>query len=57
MPTKQPYVTVVLDDNLLKKIQDFRFENRIENRSTAIRMILEAGLKALTKPVKPTKPK
>ena len=28
MPTEKPRYTVIVDDELLKRIDDFRFENR-----------------------------
>ena len=52
MPTKKPRTVLILEDNLLKRIDDFRFENRINTRSEAIRQLIKAGLK-----VKQKKPK
>ena len=45
MPTKKPILTFVADEGLLKRISDFRFENRIETKSEAIRILVEEGLK------------
>lgn len=50
MPTKKPILTFVADPELVKRINDFRFDNRIETKSEAIRMLLEAGLEKLGKP-------
>jgi metal-responsive CopG/Arc/MetJ family transcriptional regulator len=44
MPTKKPKVLLVLDDDLLKRIDDFRYENRIPARNEAIRRLLEEAL-------------
>jgi metal-responsive CopG/Arc/MetJ family transcriptional regulator len=44
MPTEKPILTFAVDDELLERINDFRFENRIETKSEAIRMLLEKGL-------------
>jgi metal-responsive CopG/Arc/MetJ family transcriptional regulator len=46
MPTEKPIINFVVDDELLKRIDDFRFGNRINTRSEAIRRLIEAGLKA-----------
>ena len=45
MPTEKPILTFAIDKELLKRINDFRFENRIETRSEAIRLLVEKGLK------------
>jgi hypothetical protein len=37
---------------LVQQIADYRFENRIESRSEAIRRLIEAGLKAESKRAK-----
>jgi len=47
MPTKKPILNFAADEELLKRISDFRFENRIETRSEAIRILVEEGLKRL----------
>lgn len=48
MPTKDPILTFVVKPELLKRITDFRFDNRIDTKSEAIRKLLEAGIEALT---------
>jgi len=45
MPTKKPIITLAVDKELLERINDFRFENRIETKSEAIRRLVEKGLK------------
>ena len=35
MPTEKPRYTITLDEEMLKKIDDFRFENRFSNRTQA----------------------
>lgn len=55
MPTKKPLITLVVDEKFLEKIDDFRFDNRISSRSEAVRILVEAGLKA--KPKTPKKKK
>jgi metal-responsive CopG/Arc/MetJ family transcriptional regulator len=34
-----------MEEDLLKRIDDYRFENRINSRSEAIRRLIEEGLK------------
>ena len=36
MPTEKPRYTIIVDDDLLRQIDDFRFENRFPSRSAAI---------------------
>lgn len=36
MPTDRPRYTIVVDEELLKEIDDIRFENRYRSRSAAI---------------------
>jgi metal-responsive CopG/Arc/MetJ family transcriptional regulator len=44
MPTEKPKIILVMEDTLLTRIDDYRFENRINSRSEAIRQLIEAGL-------------
>ncbi len=44
MTTEKPILTFAVDENLMERINDFRFDNRIETRSEAIRMLVEKGL-------------
>lgn len=46
MPTEKPKIIFVMEEDLLKQIDDFRFGNRINSRSEAIRRLIEEGLKA-----------
>jgi metal-responsive CopG/Arc/MetJ family transcriptional regulator len=45
MPTKQPVITMIFPEELLKRVEDYRYENRIPSRTEAIRQLLEKGLK------------
>jgi len=45
MPTEKPKIIFVMEEDLLKRIDDFRFGNRINSRSEAIRRLIEEGLK------------
>lgn len=56
MPTEKPKIIVVLEEDLLKRIDDFRYESRIPNRSDAIRRLLAEALQKYEKqPRKPVK--
>jgi len=52
MPTKKPIVTFVAEDDLVKRIRDFRFEERIETMSEAIRRLLKEALRKYEKKAK-----
>lgn len=49
MPTEKPRYTITVDDNLLKEIDDFRFENRYPSRAAATIDILKMGMAAIKK--------
>ena len=49
MPTEKPRFTVIVDDELLKRIDDFRFENRYPSRSAATLDLIRLGLEQLEK--------
>lgn len=49
MPTEKPRYTVIVDDELLKRIDDFRFENRYSSRSAATLELIRVGLEELEK--------
>jgi metal-responsive CopG/Arc/MetJ family transcriptional regulator len=53
MPTEKPKIIFVADDKLLERLDDFRFDNRINTRSEAIRRLLDEALKKYEK--KPNK--
>jgi hypothetical protein len=55
MPSEKPKILFVIDRELLEKLRDYRFENRINSMSEAIRQLLEIGLAAAGKKGK-TKP-
>ena len=47
MPTEKPRYTVIVDEELLKQIDDFRFENRFPSRSAATLELIRRGIKQL----------
>lgn len=55
MPTKKPQILLTLDDDYLKRIDDYRFENRCNSRSEAIRRLIEEGLKKHESKTQPKK--
>jgi metal-responsive CopG/Arc/MetJ family transcriptional regulator len=44
MPTDKPKILITFDDDLLKRIDDYRFDNRVNSRSEAIRRLIEESL-------------
>lgn len=57
MPTEKPRYTVIVDEELLKRIDDFRFENRYASRSAATIELIKLGMEALEKKQKETEDK
>lgn len=49
MPTEKPRYTVIVDEELLKRIDDFRFENRYASRSAATLELIRLGMEQLEK--------
>lgn len=47
MPTEKPRYTITLDEEMLKKIDDFRFENRFPSRTQATLELIRIGIEAL----------
>ena len=49
MPTEKPRFTVIVDEELLKEIDYFRFENRYPSRSAATIDLIRRGIEQLQK--------
>ena len=49
MPTEKPRYTVIVDEEMLKRIDDFRFENRYPSRSAATLELIRLGMAQLEK--------
>jgi len=49
LPTKKPIISVVLDDEMLTKVDDFQFGNRIKSRSKALNELIRIGIEQLEK--------
>jgi metal-responsive CopG/Arc/MetJ family transcriptional regulator len=44
MATQKPQILLTVNDDLLKRIDDFRYKNCIPSRSEAVRRLIEGGL-------------
>lgn len=55
MPTKKPRYTLIVEQELLDKIDDYRFKNRLPNRSQATVKLIKLGLDSLDNIIKETK--
>jgi len=47
MPTQKPRYCITVDENMLKEIDDFRFEHRYNSRSLATVELIRLGLEVL----------
>jgi len=47
MPTQNPRYCITVDDDLLRQIDDYRFENRYNSRSAATVELIRLGLEYL----------
>lgn len=47
MPTEKPRYTITMDEELLKQVDDFRFENRYATRTQATLELIRLGLEKL----------
>ena len=52
MPTKKDILNFAVDADLMKRLDDFRFGNRINTRSEAIRRLLDEALRKYEKKAK-----
>lgn len=55
MATDKPRFTVVVSDEQLKEIDDFRFENRYKSRSSATAELIQIGIEHAKKRRKTSK--
>ncbi len=49
MPLKSPVLSLVIPEDLLKRVDDYRFKNRFKFRNEAIRYLIEYALDRLEK--------
>lgn len=52
MPTQKDILNFAIDEELMERLDDFRFGNRINTRSEAIRRLLDEALKKYEKKTK-----
>lgn len=45
MPSDKPFLSFIVDDALLKRIDDFRFANRFPSRSATVKWLIDWALK------------
>ena len=45
--TEKPRFSVIVDEELFEKIEDYRFKNRFQSRSTATVELIRLGFKQL----------
>jgi hypothetical protein len=50
VPTDAKLVNTLIERDLLKRVDDFRFEHRFPSRADAMRWLMDAALKAGLKP-------
>jgi hypothetical protein len=43
-PSQKPYLNFIIEPDLLKRLDDFRFKNRIATRAAAIKWLLAWAL-------------
>jgi metal-responsive CopG/Arc/MetJ family transcriptional regulator len=55
MPTEKPIINFAVDEEFFRRIDDYRFENRINTRSEAIRRLIEEALERYEKQEKKAK--
>lgn len=44
LPNAKPTITLTIDEELLKELEDYQFDNRIKNRSQVIDILLRKAL-------------
>jgi metal-responsive CopG/Arc/MetJ family transcriptional regulator len=49
MPTEKQKILFVADEKLVKRLEDYRFTERINSKSEAVRRLLEDALKRYEK--------
>ena len=47
MPTRKPRFMVTVDEDLLAKIEDYRFNNRCKSQTQAINQLIDRGISVL----------
>ena len=55
MPSKKPYLAMVIEPDLLQQITDYQFDNRFANRTQAVLDLIRRGLEDVAREKKPGK--
>ena len=55
MGSNKPRYSITVDDEMFKKIEDFRFDNRFQTRNQATVELIRLGLEAIEKKTQPLK--
>lgn len=50
MPSNKPLLHIVMDQELIDRIDNFRFENRFPSRAAAVKWLIEWALAQEVKP-------
>ena len=53
MPTTKPIISLAIDETLLERLDDFRYENRFPSRSAAILYLIRKALDTIDAEKKP----
>ena len=57
MPSKKPYLALVIEPDLLQQITDYQFDNRFANRTQAVLDLIRRGLEDVEREGNPGKGK
>ena len=52
MPTKNPRFTISMDDDLYKRIEDYRYTHRMKSQTQAVIALMRSGLESLEEEIK-----
>lgn len=55
MPSKKPYLALVIEPNLLQQITDYQFNNRFANRTQAVLDLICRGLEDVKREKSPAR--
>ncbi len=52
VPSKKPLLSFVIEEDLLQRVENFRYDHRFPSRAAAIKWLLEWALKQAPRPEK-----
>jgi hypothetical protein len=53
VPSDKPFLSFIVDPEMIKRLDDFRFKHRFESRAAAIKWLLDWALTQKPKPPQP----